>query len=385
MFKRKMYDELLMWKKRKKKKAFLLKGARQTGKTTLVKEFAKNNYKNVIYIDFRSNANLMECFDGDFNVDDIMMQLSSRLNNITLLPYETVIIFDEIQDCPNARSSLKYFCLDGRYDVICTGSLLGIKGFNKKVGRGIPVGFEEHHTMKPLDFEEFLWANGTNNDVIEHLKLCFREKKKVLPLIHDKMLELFYQYICVGGMPEVVNAFLENKDMNLVLSLQRNILDSYQEDFGTHLDEEQNLYVNKKELARILACYKSIPSQLSKENKKFQFSLIKDNGRREDYRDAIEWLEDAGIVSLCNNLSIPELPLEGNKMDDIFKVYMQDTGLFVSMLEQGTAASILKGNLLIYKGAIFENIVADAFSESKFSFSLIASSITAMMATSGSS
>ncbi len=363
MLKRKIYDELLKWKNDKNKKPLVIKGLRQVGKTYIVKQFAKENYENVIYIDFRKNRELRSIFDCSFIVNDLISQITANIPHVNAIPYKTLLIFDEVQDCPNARSSLKYFYEDGRYDIICTGSLLGIKGYSQKSDNAIPVGYEEVIYMNPMDFEEFMWANNILPKTIDELKACFIEHKEVLPATHKKMSDLFRKYICVGGMPEVVEAFIETGDLNRVLKLQRNILESYQDDFGRHLKQDNSLYVDKKELATILAVFKSIPSQLAKENKKFQFSKINGSGKNDDFKRALEWLEDAGIINRCYALSTTELPLEGNKKEDVFKVYMQDSGLFVAMLEEGTQADILNGNLLIYKGAIYENIIADAFSK----------------------
>lgn len=363
MLKRKIYDELLLWKNATNKKPLVIKGLRQIGKTYIVKKFAEENYSSVIYLDFRKNQELRSIFDRSFIVNDLISQITANIPNVNAIPYKTLLIFDEVQDCPNARSSLKYFYEDGRYDIICTGSLLGIKGYSQKSDNAVPVGYEEVMYMKPMDFEEFLWANGIPESVVYDLRVSFNERKEILPATHARLTDLFRKYICVGGMPEVVQAFIETGDLNRVLKLQRNILESYKDDFGRHLKDDNSLYVDEKELAAILAVFNSIPSQLAKENKKFQFSKIKEKGKNNDFKRALEWLEDAGIINRCYNLSITELPLEGNKYEDIFKVYMQDSGLFVAMLEEGTQADILNGNLLIYKGAIYENIIADAFSK----------------------
>ncbi len=363
MLKRKVYSELLLWKNTKNKKPLVIKGLRQIGKTFIVKKFAEENYENVIYLDFRKHQELRSIFDRSFVINDLISQITANIPNARAIPYKTLLIFDEVQDCPNARSSLKYFYEDGRYDIICTGSLLGIKGYSQRSDNAVPVGYEEVLYMKPMDYEEFLWANGIPNSLISDLQVCFNEQKEILSATHLRLTDLFRKYICVGGMPEVVQSFIETGDMNRVLKLQRNILESYKDDFGRHLKNDNSLYVDEKELAAILAVFKCIPSQLAKENKKFQFSKIKEKGKNDDFRRAIEWLEDAGIINRCYNLSTTELPLEGNKCEDIFKVYMQDSGLFVAMLEDGTQADILRGNLLIYKGAIYENIIADAFSK----------------------
>jgi len=363
ILKRKIYSELLRWKKNKNKKPLIIRGQRQVGKTFIVKEFAKNNYKSFIYLDFRKDKELRDIFDGSFDINEIVSRITSSIPFSYLIPNDTLLIFDEVQDCPRARSSLKYFALDKRYDVICTGSLLGIKGYSNKSDLSIPVGYEENITMKPLDFEEFMWANGFSEEVSESLRNNFKNETQVMEVLHKKLTSLFRKYICVGGMPDVVLSFIDDGDMNKVLYLQRNILESYKDDFGTHLNEKNEIEIHNNELVAILDVFNSIPSQLSKENKKFKYSLLNKRQKNYVYKMAIEWLEDSGLISRCYNLNNLELPLEGNKDNDIFKIYVQDSGLFISMLEDGTQKNILNGDLLIYKGAIYENIVADAFSK----------------------
>lgn len=365
MLERKITKVLLAWKNNTiiKKKALVIKGLRQIGKTFIVKQFAKDNYENQIYINFKNNDDLKSVFEENLNVDRILIDLSAKMPNIKLIPYKTIIIFDEIQECANARASIKAFVEDGRYDIIATGSLPGIKGYNKKKGKGVPTGSEHIIYMYPLDFEEFLWAKGISKDVINYLKECFNNKEQISKAVHESMIRYFKEYICVGGLPEAVNIFLKTGDMNQVYNEQRDILEEYKDDFGKHLDANENEEVDKFLLARIEEVFDSIPSQLAKENKKFQYSKIKIKGRSADYREAIQWLIDAGIVIPCYNLSTIESPLDGNKIDNVFKLYMRDSGLFVSMLEKGTAGEILSGNLGIYKGAIYENIIADAFAK----------------------
>ena len=358
-------NSLIEWKNNTttKKKALVIKGLRQIGKTYIVKQFAEEYYENVIYINFKTSDNLKSVFDDDLEVDRILMDLSARKPDIKLIPYKTLIIFDEVQECANARASLKSFVEDKRYDVIATGSLLGIKGYNKKKGKGVPTGSEHIIYMYPLDFEEFLWAKGVSDSVIGYMKQCFQNKAPISKSTHEAMLRYFKEYICVGGLPEAVNTFISTGDMNKVYDEQRDILEEYKDDFGKHLNENEDEEIDELLLARIEEVFDSIPSQLAKENKKFQYSKIKVKGRSADYREAIQWLVDAGIVSQCFNLSNLESPLEGNKIDNIFKLYMRDSGLFIAMLERGTAGEILSGNLSSYKGAIFENIIADAFSK----------------------
>ena len=364
MFKRKIMDELIKWKNDTgKKKALVIKGMRQIGKTYIVQVFAKENYENIVYINFKDNVSAKKIFDGDFIVDRLTLDISAMLPGIHFVPGKTVMIFDEVQECANARASIKAFMLDGRYDIICTGSLLGIKGYNRKKNRGVPTGFEHIIYMKPMDFEEFLWAKGVDEAVLEEVRDCFAQRRAISETIHTSMLRYFREYMCVGGMPYVVDRFLSTNDMNVVLEEQRDILEEFKDDFGKHLDENEKEETDFVLLGRINRVFDSIPAQLAKENKKFTYAMLEKKGRSENYQAAIQWLYDAGIVNLCYNLSNLSLPLEGNKIDNIFKIYMQDTGLFVAMLEEGSAGRILSGDLGMYKGAIYENIIADAFSK----------------------
>ena len=364
MFKRKIIDEMIAWKNSTgKKKALVIKGLRQIGKTCSVRAFAEENYENVIYINFKDHDSIRAVFDGDFLVDRITLDVSAMMPGVHFVPGKTVLIFDEVQECSNARASIKAFMTDGRYDIICTGSLLGIKGYNRKKGKGIPTGFEHIVYMKPMDFEEFLWAKGIGEDVIDELRDCLKERKPVSAAIHKAMLRYYREYICVGGLPYVVDRFLTTNDMNVVRQEQMDILEEYRDDFGKHLDENENEEIDLTLLARIKRVFDSIPAQLAKENKKFVYSILEKKGRSENYQAAIEWLQDAGVISLCYNLSNISLPLEGNKVDNIFKIYMQDTGLFIAMLEPGTAGKILSGELGMYKGAVYENMIADCFAK----------------------
>ncbi|MBR3914567.1 MAG: DUF4143 domain-containing protein, partial [Bacteroidales bacterium] len=242
---------------------------------------------------------------------------------------------------------------DGRFDVIATGSLLGVRGY-KKAGDGqdsIPVGYETVVEMYPLDFEEFLWANGINDKVIDSVKSCFENENVVPEGIHKVMMELLHRYVVVGGLPEVVNKFLETKNIELTYQVQRNLIAEYEEDMVKYADNADK--------ARIRECFESIPKQLAKDNKKFQYSVVRKNGRSSQYIGSIQWLEDAGLVRRCYNMQTTELPLEGNSIKDCFKLYTADIGILIAMLDYGTQVDILNGNLLGYKGAIFENLMAD--------------------------
>ena len=358
---------MLAWKNTPNKKALIVKGLRQVGKTTSVRAFAQQNYENVVYVNFKSNNSAKRIFDDDLVINRITTDLSALLPDARFVPYKTVIIFDEIQECANARSSIKAFVEDGRYDVIGTGSLLGIKGYNKKKSKGVPVGFEKTIYMKPMDFEEFLWAKGIQQTVIDYLKDSYRSLTRISETTHRAIIRYFKEYICVGGMPRVVNVFVTSNDMNAVYDEQRDLIEEYKDDFGKHLDENEQEETNMVLLTRINNVFDSIPAQLAKENKKFVFSAMSKKGRSSEYMPAIQWLKDYGLINFCYNLSTIDRPLEGYKIDNIFKLYFVDSGLFISMLERGTASKILNDNLNIYKGAIYENIIADAFSKNGIS------------------
>lgn len=353
MLKRKIEQKLMEWKKTDNHKPLIIKGCRQCGKTFSVLDFAKKNYKNVVYLNFFQNPDYTSIFSGSLEVDNIVMLMSALLGSEAVFESgQTVIVLDEIQECPEARTALKFFRIDGRYDVIGTGSLLGVKGYGKEP-RSVPVGSETVIDMYPLDFEEFLWANGISDGVINILRNCLESETPVPEALHNRMKQLLLQYAVVGGMPDAVQTFIDTKRMDEVLNIQRDIVRSYEDDMVK--------YAEKKDKSRIKECFQSIPKQLSKENKKFQYSVVKKGSTASQYMGSLQWIEDAGIITRCYNLSITELPLDGNAEEDVFKVYMRDCGLFVSMLEDGTQYDILKGNLYGYKGAIFENLIADIF------------------------
>jgi len=353
MLQRKIEQCLLQWKSTPDHNPLIVKGCRQCGKTFSVLNFAHRNYEHVVYLNFFENPDYNSIFAGSLEVDSLIMMISALLGpDAAFVPGKTVIVLDEIQECPEARTALKFFKLDGRFDVISTGSLLGVRGYGKGP-RSVPVGYETVLDMNPLDFEEFLWANGITGQMISLLRQCLEEEKPVPDALHNRFRQLLLQYIVVGGMPAAVQLFTDLKQMGSVLQLQRDILRSYEDDMIK--------YAEKKDKALIAECFRSIPKQLSKENKKFQYSVVKKGATSSRYLGSLQWIEDAGIISRCYNLSLPELPLDGNAMEDVFKVYMKDTGLFIAMLEDGTQFEVLQGKLYGYKGAIFENLAADFF------------------------
>ena len=357
MLKRKIESVLAEWRNSESKKPLVIKGIRQCGKTYIVRKFAEENYESVIYMNFILEPDKKTAFIGNIDVDTIILNLSALIPGSRFINGKTCIILDEIQECREARTALKSFQIDGRFDVIATGSLLGVRGYGKSDKNAengqdsIPVGYETVVEMYPLDFEEFLWANGMIDKVIDSVKSCFEKETAVPEGIHNVMMELLYRYVIVGGLPEVVNKFLETKNIELIYQVQRNLIAEYEEDMIKYADDADK--------ARIRECFESIPKQLARENKKFQYSVVRKGGRSSQYIGSIQWLEDAGLVRRCYNTQITELPLEGNSIKDCFKLYTTDIGLLVAMLDYGTQADILRGNLLGYKGAIFENLMAD--------------------------
>lgn len=358
MFRREIEQVLLDWKKNKDKMPIVIKGCRQCGKTFSVLDFARKNYGNVVYLDFFLNPQYKSIFDDSLEIDNILVNISTLLPNVRIVPGDTCFVFDEIQDCPRARTSLKFFKIDGRFDVICTGSLLGVSGCRSQDPDDdrfapVPVGYEKIVEMYPMDFEEWLWTNGIQEAVFRKLEDCLSSLVPVPEVIHRRMTQLLQQYVIVGGMPRAVTTFMETHNIQEVVSVQNAIIEGYKTDMLK--------YAPQPDKPRIRECFESIPKQLSRENKKFAYAQVRANGRGRDYQGSLQWIEDAGIIRKCYNLEIPELPLDGNAISEQFKVYMADTGLFISMLERETAHDILNGNLFGYKGAIFENLIADIF------------------------
>ena len=366
-FRRKISDELEKWKNTEGHRPLTLKGLRQVGKTTAVKEFAKKNYDNVFFLDLRKDTSLHSIFAGDFDIDEIALSISSSpkakrlVEGSKMIPGKTLIILDEIQDCADARSSLRYFKEDGRYDVIATGSMLGVKGYNQAPSRGIPVGSEDTLVMNAMDFEEFCWAMGIAEDAISCLKECFAKRKHIPPYIHQMMLETVRKYMCVGGLPEVVSTFLSSNDMMITRKVQKGLIATYQSDFGTHLNKDGEIVVDPLEQAYINEVFSSIPRQLAKENGKFMYSCVSKTAKGRTHADAISWLKDYGLIDVCHNLSSIDSPLDFFSLDNQFKIYLSDIGLLTAMLDEDTSFNVLNNLLKVGKGPLYENLVAETF------------------------
>jgi len=360
MLKRDIWHDMVEWKNRTHH-PLVIKGLRQAGKTFIVRRFGEEYYESCVYIDLRANKTMHGVFDGDFDVDRMVMAITANDTTAGFIPGKTLIILDEIQDCPNARSSLKYWDIDGRYDVIATGSFLGVKGFREPYVRGIPVGYEEHLTMHPLSFREFLVNTGMSDSVMEYVEKCIEERKPVEKVIHESMRSLFLQYLIVGGMPEAVDSFFKTHDLNAVKSIQRRIISSIRDDFGRYKDQKGNDKVNEVLKLRAEACLDSMPAQLSKDYKKFKYSLVNVKGNSPEKADGLQYISDVGLVVRSYNVRELTYPLEGVKIPTEFKVFYSDVGLLISQLDDDVPSIILSGDISSYKGAIAENMVAAAF------------------------
>lgn len=354
MLKRKITEYLLKWKQKTDKKPLVIRGARQVGKTYIVDNFGKHNYKNYIYINFEKDVDMKSAFDGNLDVDEIIQKLKLKNSNFIFEPKETLIFFDEIQKGGNCRTALKFFAIDGRYDIISSGSLLGL---HHEEVNSFPVGYVENLEMQSLDFTEFCEAIGISNEIFDLLKKSFIEKNKVDEFIHQEMLKHLNEYIVVGGMPEAVNKYIETKDYREVDKVKKDIITLYRDDVAK--------YAKETEKEKILACFDSIPRHLAKTYKKFKYSEVGVNASSRKYGGALEFLYDAGIINYCYNISKIEFPFEGYVIDKDFKVYMRDTGLLVTMLGFDMTQEILNGNLKIYKGAIYENIIGEIFAKNE--------------------
>ncbi|MCI5807880.1 MAG: ATP-binding protein [Firmicutes bacterium] len=347
--KRKIDEFLINWKHSQDKLPLIVKGARQVGKTDAIENFAKNNYKHVVEINFILQKQFKNIFDDGFEADKIIKNISLIEPNFQFVPGETLIFFDEIQDCINCATSLKSFNIDGRYDVICSGSLMGI---NYKEIESNSVGNKQDYEMYSLDFEEFLWAKGYQDnqieDLLEHMRSCTPLSK----VQYDVMLENFKEYMVVGGMPAIVRRFIENKNFSGILEMQEQILLDYKEDITK--------YAEGLNQTRILNVYNKIPVFLGNENKKFQISKVEHGARNREYIGTVDWLNNAGIINVCYCLEQPELPLKGNYNPDNYRIYFRDTGLLIGSLDEEAQEDLRNNkNFNTYKGAIYENIVAD--------------------------
>ena len=347
--KRKIDNYLIEWKKSANKLPLIVKGARQIGKTNAIRNFGQNNYKTFIEINFALQPQFKTIFEEGFEVDNIIKNITLKIPDIELNEHDTLIFFDEMQECVSTATSLKAFREDGRYDVICSGSLMGI---NYKEIESNSVGNKEDYTMRSLDFEEFLWAKGYSNEQIEDLYNHMIEIKPLSNMQYDVMMSSFKEYMIVGGMPAIVNRFVENKNFSGILKMQQQILLDYEEDITK--------YAGGLDKTKILNCYRKVPVFLGNENKKFQISKIADGARNREYVGVVEWLENAGIVNVSYAMEVASLPLKGNYNPENYRLYFADTGLLIGSLDEEVQEDLRNNeNMNTYKGALYENIVSD--------------------------
>ena len=349
LLRRKVDAYLQNWKNNPDRKPLIVKGARQIGKTRSIEWFAGRNYKSVIQINFVEQTKYRDIFSDGFEVDSILKNISLLNPEFKFIPGETIIFFDELQACPNCATSLKFFKLDGRFDVVCSGSLMGI---SYKEIESNSVGYKEDYEMHSMDFEEFLWAKGYSDDFIDGLYSQMIELRPFSDLQMDTLMELFRDYVIIGGMPEVVATYIRNKNFSGTLGIQRQLLKDYEEDITK--------YVDGLDKAKVKAVYNHISTFLAKENKRFQITKIGKNARNRDYIGCVEWLADAGVINICYCMNQPELPLKGNYDPKLYKIYFKDTGLLIASLDEEAQEDLRANkNLGTYKGAIYENIVGD--------------------------
>ncbi|MBR4208166.1 MAG: ATP-binding protein [Lachnospiraceae bacterium] len=352
MYYRRKIDEYLNgWKADPEHKPLIVKGARQIGKTESIMHFAGENYENVVYINFALEKKYMQILADGYDVESVLKNISLANPAFKFIPDETILIFDEIQENPDLATTLKSFKIDGKYDVICSGSMLGI---NYKKIHSNSVGAKTDYEMYSMDFEEFLWAKGYSQEQINSILIHMIDNKPFNENELSIFKSLFLDYCVLGGMPAVVKTYIETGLFSGTLDAQKQIRLDYEEDVRK--------YAESLDQTKIISVYRSIPAQLAKENKKFQFNKIEKNARSREYTGCIEWLIDAGVITECQCLRFPELPLKGNVEESKYKLYYPDTGLLVSALDEEAQEDLrVNKNLGVYKGALYENFVAEAF------------------------
>lgn len=345
---RKIDDFLIKWKSNTDRMPLIIKGARQIGKTSSIEHFAEN-YKNFVEINFIDEPQYTKIFASGYSPDNVIKEISFINPGFKFIPNETLILFDELQACPDCATCLKFFKIDGRYDVICSGSLLGI---NYEEITSVSVGYKEDYEMHSLDFEEFLWAKGYSQDQIESIYSHLKNNEPFSENEFEVWMKCFKEYMITGGMPRVVNKFIEQNNFSGILNEQIQIQKAYEEDILK--------YAKGLDKAKIKNVYTHIPVFLAKENKRYQITKIAPGARNREYIGTVDWLKDAGIVNVCYNLELPELPIKGNYNPTEYKIYYRDTGLLIASLDEEAQTDLRQNkNFNAYKGAIYENIVSD--------------------------
>ncbi len=353
---------LIEWRNNPNRKPVLIKGIRQSGKTHSIKKFIHNKkiYDAVIYLNFWDNPELIDAFDGELIIDNIIKELSVKMHIPELVIGKTVFVFDEIQDCPRALLSLKTNSNDRRYDFIASGSYLGVNGYVINDDTPKPVGCVDIFDMRTLDFVEFLYAKGYEDEQIKYIEDAFNNKKPLSNSMHLTFSQLFKEYLCIGGFPEAVKNYILTNNINASLQITRRIVNDLQSDFGRRRGKNNKPLFLENEVARIRNAFSLIPSFLGKENKRYIVSKIEGKGAKDKGKDALSYLEDTGIITKVHNVTIPSCPLSINAIQNQFKIYPTDIGILISMLEDGTTEAIMNNNLGIGKGMIYESLVAES-------------------------
>ena len=345
MLKRKIIRRLEEWRRETRNKALLIKGARQVGKTTVVRQFAKENYKNFVEINFEQMPLAKQAFDGNLDARSVLINLSA-MGFGPFEPGQTLIFFDEIQSCPNARTAIKFLVEDGQYDYIESGSLLGI---NYKDVSSYPVGSEHQIEMFPLDFEEFLWACNVGEDVVGLVRDCYLQEHAVPDFLHQQLMERYRQYLIVGGMPEVVTTFLGNEDFGKTIAVQKDIINGYRNDISKYAGTDKML---------VKSVFDAIPGQLSKQDKRFVLAAIEKSASQRKYGAPTQWLVDAGTAYYSFNVGSFELPFPSYENLKLYKLFFVDSGLMCSMMLNNIQSQVLMGDIFVNEGALAENYVA---------------------------
>ena len=356
LLERKIDKFLIEWKQNPNRKPLIVKGARQIGKTESIRAFGRVNYDSVLEMNFVLQKKFRNIFNDGYEVDQIIKNITILEPSWKIVPNKTLLFFDELQKCPNCATSLKSFCQDGRFDVICSGSLMGI--YYEEIESNA-VGFKEDYDMFSMDFEEFLWAKGYSKQQVEDLYEHMLSLKPFTQIEMDTFMGVFRDYMTLGGMPEVVKMYIDNGHFGGTLKLQRQLLKDYEEDITK--------YAKGADKAKILAVFNHIPTFLAKENKKYQITKIAKGARNREYIGAVDWLKEAGVINVCYCINNVELPLKGNYEADYYKIYYHDIGLLIASLDEEAQDDLrVNKNFGTYKGAIYENVVGEMLRKSGY-------------------
>lgn len=351
MLKRKVFDYLLRWKRDHGKECLLVNGARQVGKSYIVETFGETEYESLVKVDFIRNPELKSIFQDSLDPGEIYSRMTLLIPGVRLIPHKTLLFLDEIQECPEARSAFKYLAQDGAFDVIGSGSLLGIRFRELDDAPSLPVGYERQVTLHPLDFEEFLWARGYDEGAVSALRGYYERMEPVPQAIHQAMMRLLREYLAVGGMPAVVDAFGEHADFGAAHDEQAQLHALYLDDMAK--------YARSSERVKARACYLSLPRQLAKENTKFRYAIVEKRGTARKFGSSVDWIENANMVLRCPAVTTPRFPLQAYEDESRFRLYANDTGLLMAMYDFSMKAAVVENTLAgPMKGGLYENLVA---------------------------